>query len=337
MADVIYPSNAELNEIAQDLMPRLQADRPTFAFFPIVQQDAWLLLWEQMDNFIGLQYARGLNGQPTRIRKTGAKRYSMQPGVYGEYEYIDEEELTARRQYGTFNIPVNIDDLVAIANTKLLQRELDRIESIIWTLLTTATFSVFGPTGALTHTDTFTMQTFTATTPWSDHANSTPLGDLRTLALLGLGHSVTFDNSSQLWINRKTANNVVANTNPSDLGSRRFGFSTINNINDVNQLLTLDGLPNFSVYEGAYYDDTNTLLRFIPDNTGVLIGKRPAGQVLGQYRLVRNANNDGFAAGSYSRIVDNVDDGPPRSIAVHRGHNGGPVIFFGTAVVRVNV
>src|SRR5215468_3039839 len=100
MADVVYPSNAELMEIAQDLLPRLTAQRPTFGFFPMTTQDSYLLIWEQLDNFVGLQYARGLNGEPTRIKKTGAKRYQMQPGVYGEYEYIDEEELTIRRQFG---------------------------------------------------------------------------------------------------------------------------------------------------------------------------------------------------------------------------------------------
>lgn len=185
MPDVIYPNSAELTEVAQDLMPRLQAGRVTFEFFPIVTADAFLLIWEQMDNFVGLQYARGLNGQPTRIKKTGAKRYQMQPGVYGEFEYIDEEELTIRRQYGTWNTPVNLSDLVSIANVKLLQRELDRIEAIIWTLLSSGTFSVTGPTGALVHKDTFTITQQTITTPWFTPATATPLADLRATALFG--------------------------------------------------------------------------------------------------------------------------------------------------------
>src|SRR5262245_1653738 len=200
MAAVIHPSNYELMEIAQDLMPRMEAQRPTFQFFPIVTQDTWLLMWEQLDNFIGLQYARGLNGQPTRIRKTGAKRYQMQPGVYGEYEVIDESELTVRRQYGTAGTPVNLDDLVSIANVKLLQRQYDRIEQTIWTLLTTGTFSIQGPTGALVHTDIFTLSTYTPTVPWSTPATSTPLADLRAVALLSAGHSVNFAAGADVWL-----------------------------------------------------------------------------------------------------------------------------------------
>src|SRR5215471_10006682 len=99
MADLIYPKNYELTLIAQELMPRLEADRPIFQYFPTVEMDASVLMWEQEDDFTGLQYARGLNGQPTRIKKLGAKRYQMQPGFYGEFEYINEEEMMGRRQW----------------------------------------------------------------------------------------------------------------------------------------------------------------------------------------------------------------------------------------------
>jgi hypothetical protein len=338
MADVIYPSNAELTEVSQDLMPRLQAGRVTFDFFPIVTQDAWLLIWEQLDNFQGLQYARGLNGQPTRIKKTGAKRFQMQPGVYGEYEYIDEEELTIRRQYGSFNAPVNLTDLVSTANVKLLQRELDRIEAIIWTLLTTGTFAVTGPTGAIVHTDIFTMKTQTPLNgAWSTTATSTPLADLRATALLGRGTSANFGAGAKVYVNQVTANNIIANTNAADFGGKRFGLGTLNNLNDVNTLLTMDGLANIAVYDQGYIDETGTFQTFIPNAKAVVIGQRPGGQVLGNYRLVRNANNEGFGPGPYSMVVDSLDDGPPRNIAVHRGHSGGPVLFFGTAIVQMNV
>jgi hypothetical protein len=338
MADVIYPTSTELTEIAQDLMPRLEAARPTFSFFPRVTQDSWLLSWEQMDNFIGLQYARGLNGEPTRIKKTGARRYTMQPGVYGEFEHIDEEELTIRRQYGSLTAPVDITDLVSVANSKLLQRELDRQEATIWTLLTTGTFSVQGPTGAVVHTDIFTLSTMTPTVPWSTTATATPLADLRALALMGRGRSVNFASPAEVWVNQVTANNLIANTNANDLGGKRLGLGTINNLNDINTLLTADGLARITVYEGGYYDESNTWQLFIPNGKAVALGARPAGQVVGQYRLVRNVNNDGFAPGSYSKVVDSgTDDAPPRKIDIHRGHNGGPVLFYGTAIVQMNV
>jgi hypothetical protein len=338
MADVTYPSNAELQEIAQDFMPRLMADRPTFGFFPIVNQDAYMLIWEQMDNFIGLQFARGLNGEPTRVKKTGAKRYVMQPGVYGEYEYIDEMELTLRRQYGSFNAPVNIDDLVVTATMKLKQRELDRIEAIIWTLLATGTFSVVGPTGATLHTDSFTETTFSSGVTWATSATATPLGDLRSVQLLARGKSVDFSAGAEVWMNQTTFNQFISNSNSADLfGRRQAGLSLINNITDANALLSGENLPSIRIYDKGYFDETNTFQLFIPNNKAVVIGRRPAGQTVGQYRMVRNANNPGLAPGAYTKIVDNGDNDVPRNIVVHEGHNGGPVLFYGTAIVVMTV
>src|SRR5690242_18738692 len=120
--DLLYPTNAELTQIAQDRLPRLIEQRPVFRFFPITTPDAALVMWEQIDNYKGLQQVRGLNGQPPKVIKTGGKRYQMQPGVYGEYEPIDETEMTLRRQWGSYNAPVDITDLVLETQKKLLVR-----------------------------------------------------------------------------------------------------------------------------------------------------------------------------------------------------------------------
>jgi hypothetical protein len=53
--------------------------------------------------------------------------------------------------------------------------------------------------------------------------------------------------------------------------------------------------------------------------------------------MVRNANNPGMAPGAYTKIVDNGSTDVPRNIVVHEGHNGGPVLFYGTAIVVMTV
>jgi len=337
MPDLIYPKNYELTMIAQELMPRLEQDRPIFQYFPTETLDTGILMWEQEDDWTGLQYARGMNGQPTRIKKLGGKRFQMQPGFYGEYEFINEEEMTMRRQFGTVNTPVNITDLVARSNARLLGREVDRKEALLWTLMTTGTFSVQGPTGALVHTDVFPLQTMTPTTPWSTRATATPLADLQALALLARGHSVNFGTGCSIWVNQTTANNIVGNQNQNDLAGRRLGLGTTNNLRDVNTILTGDGLANFNVYDQGYKDETGTFQLFIPNGKAIAIGQRPAGQRIGEYRILRNVNNADFAAGSYSKVIDHVDDAVPRTVEVHRGHNGGPVIYFPSAIVIMNV
>lgn len=341
MANIVYPTSAELMEIAQDKLPRLTAQRAGFDIMPMTDQDSAVLFWDQLDNFTGLQAARGLNGQPPAITKTGAKRWMVQPGVYGEFELIDETELTMRRQIGTFASPVNATDLVLLAQDKLLQRRLDRIEKIIWDLLTTGTFSVSGPgpNGAVVlHTDTFTTQTFSASVDWSTAATATPLADFRSVRLKHRGHSVDFGAGAKAYANQVTINQMLSNTNSADLYGRRVtGLATANNLQSVNQLYTQDNLPTVVEYDEGYLDDTGTFQPFIPDGTVVLVGQRPAGQKVGEYRMTRNVNNPGFAPGPYMKVIDHGEDQVPMSLEVHDGHNGGPALYFGTAIVIMTV
>jgi hypothetical protein len=53
--------------------------------------------------------------------------------------------------------------------------------------------------------------------------------------------------------------------------------------------------------------------------------------------MTRNANNPDLAPGPYMRVIDTGEIVIPRSIEVHDGHNGGPVIYFPSAVVVMSV
>lgn len=328
-----YPNAVELMEIERDLMPRLQADREVFQIFPTVTVDTPYLRWTQRDNFRGLQQLRGLNGMPPRVTRLGAKEFLYRPGVYGEFIPVDEEELTERRDFGTATgAPMSLDDIVTDIQLQLLIRRLDRIEQILWTLLTTGTFAVSAPNGAVLHTDTFNFQGGTSVYPWSNFAQSTPINDLRVAQLAARGHSVVFDATAQAWMNQKTFNNMANNSNNQDLyGRRTGGFGTVNNLQQINAILTGDNLPALRVYEGGYFDESQTWNLYIPDNLVVIVGVRPGGQRLGEYRFTRNASNRDMAAGPYTRVVDNADGDPPREVRVHDGHNGGPVAYYPSA------
>ena len=339
-----YPTSATLREIAQDKMPRLIQNRPIFDLLPVRDDDAYVLMWEQLDNYQGLQQARGLGGKAPRVARTGMKRYTQLPGVYGEYESIDEVELTQRRQIGTFATPTDISDLVMMKQDKLLQRRLDRIEWIGWNLLCNGIFTVLGPNGLLIHQDMFAMQSYTSSVPWSTPATATPLADARALKLLHRGHSVSFGADSTEYMNQTTFNQMISNTNPADLyGRRTTGLATYENMQQVNTLLQGDDLPKISIYDEGYLSDgqdgntAGTFQLYIPTGISVVAGRRPAGQTVGEYRMTRNVNNASMGPGPYMKVIDNVERDVPREIAVHDGHNGGPVIFFPSAIVVKNV
>lgn len=337
MADFVYPSDVQLTQIAQTLLPRLQENRAGFNIFPMVDVDAHLLEWEQMDNYIGLQQIRGLNGDPIRVKPVGLKRFLMEPGTYGEYGLIDERELTTRRPMGQFSGRINITDLVLMRQNQLLLRRLDRIEHIIWTLLITGTFAVAD--GAITmHTDSYTFQTFTASVAWGTPATSTPLADLRTTQLKSRGYSVDFGGRSTLYMNRTTFNQLLSNTNAADLGGRKAAFGeSINGPAGVNRVLGQDDLPNIQIYDQGYLDSSGVFQLFIPNNKALLVGARIGDQRVGEYRMTRNASNDNMAPGAYMRTIDRGQERIPRSIEVHDGHNGGPVIYFPSAIVVMTV
>lgn len=338
MSEFVYPTNAELTEIAQDLIPRLAAERAIFKILPIRTVENYLIMWEQEDSYVGLQQVRGLNGVPPRVSRVGVKRFQMEPGVYGEHIPIDEVELTIRRQTGTFATAIDISDIVRRLQDQLLGRRLDRIESIGWSLLTTGTFSVAGPAGSILHSDQYSVQTFSSVIPWATAATSTPLADMRAVQLLARGHSVRFDQSSRGYANQVTINRMLNNGNNVDLyGRRTQGLGTANSLNQVNELFTQDGLPNLAVYDEGYLNNSGTFVPHIPDNKVVVVGRRTDGSPIGEYQMVRNVNNPGMAPGAYMRVIDRGETEIPRSIEVHDGHNGGPAIKFPSAIVVMNV
>lgn len=335
MATYIFPPSAELTEIAQVKQARLTQDRLIFRFMPIKTHDTSTVMWEQKDDYKGLQQLRGLGGQPASVAHTGGKRYIERPGYYGEFEPLDEQLLTERRQWGTWGTSINLNDLVMEAQDKLLLRRLDRIEWIGWKLFTTGAFSVLLPTGAIGHAGSYTLQSHNAST-WSDHANSTPLADYRAVQLLSRGTSASFGSGATSVMNRTQVNHLLSNTNPNDLGGKRMaGLAQALSLADVNTLLLGEGLPRIEVYDEGYIDDAGVFQLFIPDGVVTVFGQHPAGQSIAEYMMTRNINNPGFAPGAYMEVIQ--EPKPPKEIQVHDGHNGGPALYYPGSVVKMDV
>jgi hypothetical protein len=339
VAAYTFPESADLIQIRQDFVTDLTRDDEVFKLFPIQPVDSHILKWEQRDNYLGLQQIRGLNGEPPKVKRVGHKQYEMAPGVYGEFVEIDEQELTTRRKIGTFGEPINLDDLVAEGEEQLTKREIDRIRLIIWTLLSTGTFSVSNLQGAVTYTDTYPIQTFTAGVAWATVATATPLANFRSIQILSRGHSVNFGSQAQAFMNRTTFNTMISNTNTTDIaGRRQGGLLTVLNLEEVNKVLAGEDLPTIVIYDNGYYDDSGAFQLFIPNNKVVVFGQRPGGDVVGEYRQTRNANNEDLGPGSYTIIEDSLNvQKPPRRLRVHQGHNGGCALYYPSAIVAMSV
>src|SRR3954469_25430649 len=115
-------------------------------------------------------------------------------------------------------MPLDLTDIIAIFKPQLLVRELVRIEYTLWQLVQNGTFTVTSPRGAVVERDTFPIQTYSAGTAWSSTTTATPLANMRAVQLLSFGYSTNLGRGATAFMNRKTANNLLANSNAADFG-----------------------------------------------------------------------------------------------------------------------
>lgn len=329
-----FPTTEKLRAIAAEKLAVLTLADPIFRFFPIENIDSSKVVWEQGDNTTGLQEVRGLGGSATRVKKTGSKKYTMEPGVYGEFITLDEIELTDTRMIGGTD-SVDISAMVMKAQDQLQARFVDRVRWIAWQI-PQGSLSVLGTDGSILHTDTYPVQTASASVAWATSATAVPMKDFRTWKLLGRGKGCSFGRGAQAFMNSTTANALLNNTNASDLfGKRNSTSSTISSIAELNKILLDADLPEIVEFDEGYINDAGTWVNFIPDSKVVIFGKRTDGSRIGCYQMTRNVNNDGAKPGQYTKVEKKA--GVPIVIEVHNGHNGGPALEFPGSIIYASV
>lgn len=342
MATYLYPEVRELREIGPVLVAEETANDVLFQIMPIRNADAPLIQWTVEDDAKGLQNLRGLDGADIHVSAIGNASYLAEPGHYGDFMTITERELELRGGSVIGEATVNVSDLAAQRFRLLVTREMNRIRQIGWTLLTTGTFAVAGKGGTLSHTDTYALQTLSGS-DWSTATTSTPLADFRSVQQMGAQYGTEFNGASLAIMNRVTANRMLANTNSADLGGRRtLNGTTINSVAEVNRIVTGEDLPQIVIYDKGYRADNGTFTKFVADDKVVYVGVRSDGDTIGEYRMTRNINNPNGAPGSHEYIKDyaqgvNAPKETPPRIELHRGHNGGPVIYRPKSVVVASV
>ncbi len=342
---ILYPENAQLQVIEQKFIQATTTDAATDPIWnhAIIEPiNAAKVMWDQLDNYAGRTQHRGIGGEPARVNPVGVSRYEYRPYYMGEFLALGEQQLTESAEMGTWATTLDWRGLSLEKQRQLLTRRVVSWRSILWNLLTYGQYNVFDPrTGQMVAADGYTPRTYAAAFTWSNAGSSTPLADLRNLKYMQRGFSTRFDRTSTLYVNQKTANNALLNTNTADLYGRRVeGLATVNTLDDFNKLLTKDDLPNIQVHDEVWNDDTNgnAATLYIPDNTGIVIGRRTTGVPLIKFFLTRNMMNLDFSPGAYSHIIDTRMFGKrPGEIQVHDGYNGGPANYFPSSCVVMSL
>lgn len=335
----VYPKTKHIEEVEQKLLPDLSGSNPIFSIFPFDSDRRHLIEWEQEDNYIGTQQLRGYNGMPLSVTRVGAKRFKAEPGVYGEFVTLDEEELTIRRDRASYGGggPIDVSDLVGVAAKQLLVRRLNLVRKICWNLLINGTFSVAHKITGVIYTGSYTPPSFTPNPLWNQLSTATPLKDMRGYRAFEAGQSCSFGTGAVQYMNWATSVTLLSNANSNDLGKKLIGGgNTINGLDDVNKILLMNDVPPIVIHNDGYLDDSGTWQYDIPEGKVVVVGKRPSGARVGRYRYTLNINRSNAAPKPYMRVFDRSTDHVPGLIEVHDGHNGGPLVQFPGSVIVVN-
>lgn len=341
MPTYVYPTSAQLTATDPVHVANMAFDDPIFRQFPITPSNAAELFWDQRDDYKGLMQFRGYDGEPKLVQRVGGKRYRATPGVFGEKTLVNEEEMTRRAAYGTWASVVNVTDLVEESRMQLLHRQINRMSWTLWTLAAQGEYVITDESGGIVDFGGYSPQIYSASVAWSNHGSATPMADLRAIKLLGRGKGTQFNSNAVAMMNQGTANHLFANTNANDLaGKRTTGLQSVTGLVQTNQIFRDEDLPQLVVHDGGYIDDAGTFQTFIPDDIVVVFGVRPNGARLGEYRYTINRVNPSGLAQPYARTVavgmaDN--EAPPPRIEVHRGFNGGPVVYFPGSIVVMKV
>jgi hypothetical protein len=294
------------------------------------------LRWFVKDNFFGMQQWRGVGGRPLQVAPVGENEFVAKAGTYGEFRGIHERELMGYVDPANPGNVIDLSKTVVETQDQLLDREYTLKNFILWKLMVDGTFSVATQNGSVAYSGQYTQASFTASVAWATYATATPLKDVLGLPVTARGKRVNFGRGATILLNQTTANHMVLNRNPDDLGGRFLGGGNkINTLSDVNRILDENGCPTIEVCEEGYHNDSNTWTLFIPDNKFVLVGTRPDTNYVGRY--VNTANpNAASGMGAYSKFVLEEDEVPVRA-EVHQGHNGGPTMEHPGMVVKGNV
>ncbi len=338
MAAYDFPQPSEMQRIADQKAPLIRARSVIWDFFEEESKDIDVLRWFQKDLYTGMQSWRGIGGKPAPVSLVGDQEYLAQPGSYGDFMPMDERFLmTYSRPESPDGPRVNLTEIVMELQDELLRREYLLKEFCLWKLLVEGTFTITKD-NATVYSGSYTQQSFSAGTAWATVATATPMKDLLGLPILGRGKQVNFGRGARLLMNQKTANYLILNTNAADIGGKLLGNgNTFNTLNDVNNVLQLNGCPTVEICEEGFFDaaNSNTWTPWIPDNKFVLIGTRQDARYLGSYRMTKNVNSPS-GRGSYSKVMIEQDEVPIRA-EVHQGHNGGPVLLYPGSIIKGNV
>lgn len=340
MATFSLLSNADLELLERERAINLSAETPLGQVMPWSFEDTDAVMWENRDNVTGLSLARGIGESYAPVDDSGAKRYAMTPGHFGETRKLDAARVVRGRELGTFGDAINITEETSRMMLEMAMRELSLVNIIRGRLLALGTIGVLDKAGNTRYTyvwDGYSTQlvTLTGTDVWTDLTNSLPIASIRDALLTktpGSGHDF-FTPQARAIGNPNTWAYVWKNKNTADVAGKRDPYgATITDFGGFSRYIVSQAqLPTPVMDSSGYETSGGTWTYNIPDGYIVIVGVHMAyGIMCGNYVATKHDAAQGRPV-IYAEQDWTTD--PPKLPRVHRGHSGGPKLNFGKQVV----
>lgn len=347
-----YPTNAALDLVIQEYVIDTSGFKG-LEILPVEESYASKVQWDEKDFERGMTAPHLFGADPRIDLRPGSRLREYTPIPFKETDLVKEDEILLARQLGTINNTVNLNSLIAQIAQSRMDKTRIRQEWSIWQALKGRL--IINENNVFVD-ETFPVQQYTPTTPWTDLQNSTPMRNLGAVKLMFRGKGATAE-GAQIWMNSTTVQMMLDNQNPNDLKGMISNTQSVNfDLDALNALMKRRKLPEIVEYDEGYYDEQGNFKTFLEDGDFILVGKRPKGQKVGgwistpslhrtkngmpapgYFEIIEVNGKGGYEAGSISFIELGQNKNP--KIELTGGIYGGPALRFGRSVIwgKVNL
>jgi len=349
-----FPTNVSLTEVVQEYT--IQRDKLVGnKLLPMRPRDTQFIEWDELDYEAGMTAPHNMNVDPRVSGRPGQKTHRFAPLFFKETDVLKESDMLMPRMAGTLGGVLDLSAEIARISKARVDKNFLRLEWLIWQTL--KGHLQYNENGVRVD-ETFGVQTQNALVDWDEFATATIIKDFQVMALRGRGLGVSFKAGATAYMNQTTANWAVNNRNDNDLwGYRnRDSVNATYSISDVNKILVAQSCPTIEVHDEGYYDSDGNFKLSLADGEVVVVGKRAAGETVGDVILTPSLHDAAMAAaggggaqhGFFSIIEVNGQANPGVvTIAELGGHKnpkveitggfyGGPRLLYPKSVINFN-
>ena len=347
-----FPTNVALDMVTQEYVAQTEKMRGE-ELMPFEESMTQKVQWDELDSERGMTAPHVMGTDPKIDERPGSKLREFTPIPFKESDLIKENELLNARQFGTLGGVVDLNAMCGrIAKARVDKNRL-RAEWTRWQAMRgQLTISENG----VSVSESFPIQQFTPTIPWSDRAGSFILRDSNAMKRMFRGTGASIKGAVAIGTN-ETISAIVENYNPADLGNfhgSNYSEATYST-EDVNKLLSKRGL--FALEEldenEGFIDESGNFQTWLAPGELIIIGTRPKGQKIGGWKMTPTLHRtvNGMPAPGMFEIIK-VNDQPSNGsqmvnmiqlgqdenpkIKITGGIYGGPVIYYPRSIIKVN-